>query len=308
MPAKKAFIVHGKIMLAGEYGVIAGGAGLTIPLKKFTASLDFQQNEDLSSPETAFSSASLYSLFGYLEKINPASFHSVYDPSAFRKALKQGAWIRSDIPAGYGAGSSGAVSALVYHHFFTDNESLTLAEQKSDLARIESFFHGKSSGVDALSCYRGVPLHFQPEGEIEEVDLKMDNLPGEYLFFLYDSGIIMETAPLVSWFLEQMEQSYFATPVKYDYLHMVKLFISALLRNKEADPAMLFRAVSDFQYTHFHRMIPEKIRDHWIEGQISNDYYLKLCGSGGGFILGIVYEGLKDSIIERFGSKRLIWL
>lgn len=305
MTEKLPFEVHAKIMLAGEYGVIAGGAGLTIPLSHYSAIL----REDFSGEEEAvYSRSELVRLAAYLKSTAKNSFHAAFSSEEWDSALNNGAWIQSSIPRGYGAGSSGAVSALVYHNFFKGNEELSLEQQKGDLAAIESFFHGKSSGVDALSCYRKKPLFFRSDGIIEEPEFKPDKLPGGYRLFLYNSETVMETAPLVSWFLEQMKESYFSQPVKYDYLHMNSLFIDALLKRKEADPAMLFRAISDFQYTHFRKMIPQSVLDLWIEGQVSNDYYLKLCGSGGGFLLGICYEGLNDIVEERLGSDKLIWI
>ena len=43
--------------------------------------------------------------------------------------------------------------------------------------------------------------------------------------------------------------------------------------------------------------------DLWIEGQVSNEYYLKLNGSGGGFMLGITHETSMESLEERWKEK-----
>ena len=52
-------------------------------------------------------------------------------------------------------------------------------------------------------------------------------------------------------------------------------------------------------------MIPEQFHQIWQEGIDTNDYYLKLCGSGGGgYILGFTHdldkakESLKDYKLE----------
>ena len=53
-------------------------------------------------------------------------------------------------------------------------------------------------------------------------------------------------------------------------------------------------------------MIPEKFHNVWQQGIDTNDYYLKLCGSGGGggYILGFApdynkaKEALKDYKLE----------
>jgi mevalonate kinase len=55
----------------------------------------------------------------------------------------------------------------------------------------------------------------------------------------------------------------------------------------------------------FHPMIPKNFHELWKKGIETNDYYLKLCGSGGGgFILGFTedyqkaQESLKDYKLE----------
>ena len=50
---------------------------------------------------------------------------------------------------------------------------------------------------------------------------------------------------------------------------------------------------------HFKPMIPKSFHQLWQHGIESNDYYLKLCGSGGGgYILGFTedYEQAKKSL------------
>ena len=54
-------------------------------------------------------------------------------------------------------------------------------------------------------------------------------------------------------------------------------------------------------------MIPEKMLDVWIEGQVSNEFYLKLNGSGGGYMLGITHQTSMEILNERWGEN-LIWV
>ena len=67
------------------------------------------------------------------------------------------------------------------------------------------------------------------------------------------------------------------------------------------------RLLPDYQFKYFSKMIPEKMLDVWIEGQVSNEYYLKLNGSGGGFMLGITHQTSMEVLEERWGDK-LIWV
>jgi hypothetical protein len=54
-------------------------------------------------------------------------------------------------------------------------------------------------------------------------------------------------------------------------------------------------------------MIPDKMIDRWIEGQVSNEYYLKLNGSGGGYFLGITHQTCRERLAERWGPD-LLWI
>ena len=72
---------------------------------------------------------------------------------------------------------------------------------------------------------------------------------------------------------------------------------------RQGDPAMLVMVLSDYQFTHFRKMIPENMLDIWVEGQLSNEYYLKLNGSGGGFLLGITHHTSVENLRERWKEK-----
>ena len=65
------------------------------------------------------------------------------------------------------------------------------------------------------------------------------------------------------------------------------------------------KQLSQVVLSHFKPMIPSQFHDLWKRGIDSNDYYLKLCGSGGGgYILGFTQDvnrakqALKDYNLE----------
>ena len=71
----------------------------------------------------------------------------------------------SSIPQGYGVGSSGALVAAIYDKYADDKitvlENLTrdkLLKLKAIFSKMESFFHGKSSGLDPLNSYLSLPI------------------------------------------------------------------------------------------------------------------------------------------------------
>lgn len=296
-----------KIMLAGEYGVLVGGAALTIPLKRYNVRVRKRGDiPDGKAGEAELSRKYLVSIYNYIRDLPPGAFHAGPDMDLFSGNLEN-FWLEMNIPTGCGLGSSGAVSAAIYDLFFPEAENISLANQKEDLALIESYFHGKSYGMDALACHAGYALLFHEDGSVQKVEFQPEKIPGGYRFFLLDSGTRLETALLVKYFLGQMKNPLFAESIRNEYLVMNLKLIETLLGQREADPALIFRAISDYQFTNFRRMIPDIVLDLWIEGQVSNEYYLKLNGSGGGFMLGITHHTSVKSLDQRW-KEQIIWI
>ena len=132
------------------------------------------------------------------------------------------------------------------------------------------------------------------------------DLPGGYRFFSLEREGGMEQAAQFKHIRKLLEDPEFAAIVRKEYLPVRRKLIEALLRLRDADPALLFRIVSDFQYKHFRAMIPEAALDVWLEGQISNEYYLKLSEPDG-FLLGIAHENLQETLQERW-KQEIIWI
>jgi len=296
-----------KLMLVGEYGAVVGGSALTMPFRAFHARVRSVEDIPVGKMEEARQSlAHLDQLFAYIQGLPDKAFHASPDLQHFSQDLKN-YWMDLDIPIGFGLGSSGAISAAIYDLFFPASKDLSLKHQKEDLATIESYFHGKSSGVDALTCHAGSALRFHASGHIERVKFDPTKIPGEYRFFLLNSRERFDTGPLVNHFLDQMKDEDFRRTVEEEYLPLNHLLIESLLGDQEADPAMLVRMISDFQLQHFPKMIPENMLELWIEGLVSNVFYLKLNGSGGGFMLGIAHESFRESLDERW-EEQLLWV
>lgn len=300
---------HAKLMLAGEYGVILGSEAITVPLEMFHARLAHRDQAPAGSDEKVTASvSSIRDLITYILSLPTNSFYAAPNTAKFDELLKNGYYIESTIPRGYGIGSSGAVSALLYDQFFSGTGQLDLQQVRKDLSTIESFFHGKSSGVDPMTCYTGSPLHFLPDGAIKKVE-KNPIQPGQgYRFFLLDSAELLETGPLVRIFMEKMREPAFSEVIKGDYFGLISKFIASVTGRSTADPALIFRAISDLQWNHFREMIPEHMEEPWIDGQVSNTYYLKLNGSGGGFMLGIAHQDSMEAVDQMLNAFEIRWL
>jgi mevalonate kinase len=296
-----------KVMLAGEYAVVIGGSALTVPFHRFSARVRSVKDIPPGKEREAGQSIEyLKNLFDYIRRLPAYGFHTPPDLDLFSGNLDS-YWLDLDIPVGFGLGSSGAVSAAVYDQFFPGSQELTLPQQKEDLALIESYFHGKSSGVDALTCHAGSTLRFYPSGSVQKVRFDPAEIPGGYRFFLLNSGERADTGPLVKHFLDRMKDKEFRCAMEEEYLPLVEKLIDTLTGEREADPSMLMNVISSFQLEYFQKMIPDKMIDLWLEGQVSNEYYLKLNGSGGGYFLGITHRTYMERLDERWGAD-LLWI
>ena len=234
----KGPLFYAKILLFGEYGIIKDSKGLAIPFNSYKGVLKTAKN---LTGEAKKSNDSLTAFYNYLKELetNKVSF----DLESFKTDIVNGMYFDSSIPQGYGVGSSGALVASVYDKYAIDRitvlENLTrdkLLRLKDVFSLMESFFHGKSSGLDPLNSYLSLPT----DACIE------------------------------------------------DFLHGN---ITSLFKN--------VKKLSKVVLVNFKPMIPKAFHKIWEKGIQTNDYYLKLCGSGGGgYILGFTedFEKAKNSL------------
>ncbi len=292
----KGPLFYSKILLFGEYGIIKDSKGLSIPYNFFNGALKKDQNP---SDEALKSNKSLEKFSFYLENIVEKEPNLVtFDMDALKKDIAEGMYFDSSIPQGYGVGSSGALVAAVYQKYAFDKitvlENLTrekLLRLKAIFGKMESFFHGKSSGLDPLNSYLSLPILINSKDNIESTSIPSQNTVGKGAVFLVDSGIVGETAPMVQIFMEQMKHKGFRKMIKEQFIKhtdaCVEDFVSGNVTSLFANLKQLSNVVLD----NFKPMIPLEFQKLWKQGIDSNDYYLKLCGSGGGgYILGFTED------------------
>ncbi|AZI32332.1 mevalonate kinase family protein [Kaistella carnis] len=304
-------LFYAKILLFGEYGIIEDSQGLTLPYSFYKGTLKFS---DLESDFEKTSNISLQKYADYLGSLNlPDSFK--LNISKLQKDLKKGLFFDSNIPQGYGVGSSGALVAAIFEKYSVKTylpEHISkdqLKELKKVFGEMESYFHGKSSGIDPLICYMNLPILIENKENVDKVSIP-ESHEGKGAIFLIDSGMTGETGPMVQIFFEKMKTEGFRKTMKEEFIRYNNACIDAFLK-KEMNP--LFRnlkSLSVWAYEHFKPMIPESIYNAWKKGLDTNAYYLKLCGSGGGgYILGFtkdykkaekMLEGFHKEVIYRF--------
>jgi mevalonate kinase len=289
----KGPLFYSKILLFGEYGIIKDSKGLSIPYNFYKGALKSDHN---SSAESLESNTILSEYLIYLKTLDNTVVQFNFEQ--MQKDISNGMYFDSSIPQGYGVGSSGALVAAIYDKYATEKvtvlENLTrvkLLKLKTIFAQMESFFHGKSSGLDPLNSYLSLPILISAQDQIEATGIPSQNTTGKGTVFLLDSGVVGETAPMVQIFMQKMKQEGFRSMLKDQFIKHTDHCVDAFLAG---DVHTLFKStkqLSKVVLSHFKPMIPKKFHQLWASGIESNDYYLKLCGSGGGgYILGFTED------------------
>ena len=299
-------LFYAKILLFGEYGIIEDSQGLTLPYSFYKGTLKFSDNQ---SDFEKKSNESLQKYSDYLTTLElPKDFK--IDVEAFKKDIEKGLFFDSNIPQGYGVGSSGALVAAIFekYSFKKYNPSTISKTQLKDLKKVfgelESFFHGKSSGIDPLICYMNLPILIENRESVDKVSIPKEEA-GKGAIFLIDSGSIGETGPMVQIFFEKLKNEGFRKTLKEEFIKYNNACIDTFL-NKEMTPFFKnLKNLSKRAYVHFKPMIPNNLYNAWKKGLDTNAYYLKLCGSGGGgYILGFAPDYAKaDKMLEGFNKE-----
>ncbi len=306
----KGPLFYSKILLFGEYGIIKDSKGLSIPYNFYNGALKVDKNP---TTEAIASNKSLQRFANYLAELevsHPELVH--FNLKELNNDIAKGMYFDSTIPQGYGVGSSGALVAAIYDKYATDKitilENLTrekLLKLKKIFGEMESFFHGKSSGLDPLNSYLSIPILINSIDNIEPAGIPSQTENGKGAVFLLDSGSIGETAPMVQIFMENMKQEPFRKMVKDQFVKHTDACVDDFL---QGDIKSLFGNIKKLSHVvldNFKPMIPAQFHKLWKQGIETNDYYLKLCGSGGGgYILGFTEDlekakkSLKDYNLE----------
>ncbi len=292
----KGPLFYSKILLFGEYGIIKDSKGLSIPYNFYNGALKIEEN---LTGKAKKSNAELSKFVSHLENLQKEQPTLVqFDIDALRTDVNNGMYFDSSIPQGYGVGSSGALVAAIYDKYALDKitvlenlEKKKLTTLKEIFAAMESFFHGKSSGLDPLNSYLSLPILIKSKENIEPAGIPSQTQGGKGAVFLLDSGIVGETAPMVNIFMENMKQESFKKVMKDKFITKTNACVDNFL---SGDFKSLFgnvKELSNVVLENFKPMIPQQFHQLWKQGIDSNAYYLKLCGSGGGgYILGFTED------------------
>jgi len=285
----KAPLFYSKILLFGEYGIIKNSKGLSIPYNFFKGGLKTGSFENATVKE---SNKNLIDFKNYLKTIDSSIVE--FDFFKLQDDLKNGMFFDSSIPQGYGVGSSGALVAALYDRYalnkITVLENLTkpkILVLKNIFSKMESFFHGKSSGLDPLNSYLSLPILIHSKNEIETTGIPSQSTNGKGAVFLLDSGMSSETAPMVDLFFKSMKNKNYNKVIKEKFIKTTDNCVDDFLNGNFNSLFTNMKILSKVVLENFKPMIPKDFHQLWKKGIESDDYFLKLCGSGGGgYILG----------------------
>ncbi|TNJ43859.1 mevalonate kinase [Tamlana fucoidanivorans] len=289
----KGPLFYSKILLFGEYGIIKDSKGLSIPYNFYNGAL--KKSENLSE-QALKSNESLKRFAEYIAHIDEDIVQ--FDIERLQHDVNSGMYFDSSIPQGYGVGSSGALVAAIYDKYafnkITVLENLTrekLLKLKTIFSSMESFFHGKSSGLDPLNSYLSIPILINSKDNIEATGIPAQQSEGKGAVFLIDSGVVGETAPMVSLFMEKMKQEGFRNMLKTQFIKHTDACVEDFLNGDVKSLIKNTKQLSKIVLNNFKPMIPIQFHELWKKGIETNEYFLKLCGSGGGgYILGFTED------------------
>ena len=283
----KGPLFYSKILLFGEYGIIEDSKGLSIPYNFFNGALKISENH---TPESKKSNLILLEFCEFLKDIEDLNL----DLDLFKQHISKGLYFDSSIPRGYGVGSSGALVAAIYDKY--SNNKITVLENltrekllvlKSIFSKMESYFHGTSSGLDPLNSYLSIPILIKSKNEINVTGIPSQKSNGSGAVFLIDSGQTGSTAPMVKIFMEKMKSEGFRNMINSEFIKHTNLCVDNFLSGDIKNLFNHTKKLSKIVFDNFKPMIPSDFHDLWKKGIDSESYFLKLCGSGGGgYILG----------------------
>jgi mevalonate kinase len=227
----------------------------------------------------------------------------------FQLELDRGLYFESNIPQGFGLGSSGAVVAAIFMRYIDkagEMKDLIKAETKENvnklkniLSSLEAFFHGTSSGIDPLSILLNKPLLYINSKDIVPVELPKEKPNSKHVMFLLNSEIPRNTEKLVKQFKKSCEDSDFRKMMEDELVAGNNACIDAFLNAEYSTLYQNLKTVCSFQFNHMNYLIPDHLKGVMKSGLDSGDYYMKICGSGGGgYMLGFTdnWEKTKEQL------------
>jgi mevalonate kinase len=288
-------IFNAKILLFGEHIINRGARGLAVPLEAFGGMFDYGRPTDRP---VYLSNKSIDGLCNFI--IHHPELEDQYDTNTLLEDLGKGLFFDSNIPQGYGLGSSGALVAAVYSQYnLYHNKKTSIADIKKNLAKLENYYHGKSSGLDALVCYLNQGVIIDKEEVIEVFPFEASSNP-RLKVFVIDTMQARKTGPWVNMFLERCRDKKFAAVIDKSLVPANNAAIDSFRKKNYEELLQAMQIISQVQHDNLIDFIPKSYQSAWRDGLKNNQYLLKICGAGGGgFIIGMTKADVDVSMLLR---------
>jgi len=279
--------LNAKILLFGEYSLLVGSWALSIPFDRFHGKLVWP-GENILTESQEKSNNHINQFLDHIENLSAkGKLDFQIDIGKLATDVKSGLYFKSNIPEGYGLGSSGALVAALFKKYgrYSKTDPVTgskLLKLMNFFSTLESFFHGKSSGLDPLISYLNKAILIRGENKLEIFTSYWAEKKEIGAVFLIDSGEAGETQPLVQHFREMLDEVVFKDRLNGSFIPVVNSAIDHYTNGLTGEMLKNLKEISTFQFQYFEKMIPNSVKSAWKKGIESDTYYLKLCGSGGG--------------------------
>jgi len=292
---------HSKILLFGEYGILKGSMGLAIPYSNYSGTLVQPDEDSILSHKQLESNSVIKKLALKISQIEPFAFKEQI--KVFLEDALLGLYFDSTIPNSYGIGSSGALVAAIYDKYFYSDEQgkkesqFYLKNLRIELSKIESFFHGKSSGTDPIVSFLNSPILLNAPSN----HFKLQT-PSNFKIILIDTGKPSSTNDFMQLFDNKTEKKPDLLKI---FIHKNNEAIISFLENRNN----LFDVIKDFcdfESYFLSEMFycPENIAK--LYEKHFNNLALKLSGSGGGgFLLGFAKTEAFTALSQDFLSQNI---
>lgn len=288
---------YSKVILFGEYSMIFDATALMVPLQQFSARWKLGK---LTMPRAKKSNENICMFRDYLAE--QKDIKEYVDVEMLSKDLRFGLNLRSNVPSGYGLGSSGTLVAAVYDRYAKQHIN-DLMKLKSIFGKMESYFHGSSSGIDPLQCYLGKPFRISPQG-VELV--KTGFLNKDIHVCLIDTKIKSNTRPLVQHFKEKRQDEAFLNAFQQNYVPHVTDCINSLIDGANEAFFASLAQLAKAQLQFLRPMITENTLP-LFERDYDFHFGVKISGSGGGgYVLGFTDD--KEKATDLLTDFEVIWI
>lgn len=292
---------NSKILLFGEYTILQNSMALVIPCDLYSGQLSFYE-QAVNKKDAIRSNEYLKKFSGFIASHVDENF--VLEVMRFDRELENGLFFQSTIPQGYGLGSSGALVVAIFLRYLKKAKSLKddlkvmtfqkMEQLKNSLGKLESYFHGVSSGLDPLSIILNEPLLYRGVKDIVTTTLPPQNSEGGNFIFLLNTHISRHTSAPMKRFNRLQENKHFQRKLKEELAQYNTDAIQYFLDHESASFYRELHNISSFQLQEMREFIPGALTPAVKSGLEHGDYFLKLCGAGaGGFMLGFTRDWQK---------------